>query len=217
MVGRELLVPWHWEDRRVLSEAETRQWTRGFSAAMLAKGIRRGDVDAACGTNGMSGHWTTQGSQAAVPTPEQWQKIVASFGDFGADLAAIVHKTERVKIPDGQVNGRPATRTGQANSRSIHGVTANPLVSITGYACACPDTSAPATPGVVLDVFGGTGTTALVADVLGRDGITVDLSADYCRLAEWRTTDPKQRAKAARVEAVEPVSDNQPDLFGGAA
>ena len=85
--------------------------------------------------------------------------------------------------------------------------------AITGYACACPDTSAPATPGVVLDPFGGTGTTALVADVLGRDGITVDLSADYCRLAEWRTTDPKQRARAARVEAVEPVSDDQPDLF----
>ncbi|MBK9156623.1 MAG: hypothetical protein IPM11_00565, partial [Micropruina sp.] len=41
----------------------------------------------------------------------------------------------------------------------------------------------------------------------------VDLSADYCRLAQWRTTDPKQRAKAARVEAVEPVSDDQPDLF----
>ena len=81
------------------------------------------------------------------------------------------------------------------------------------YACACPDTSAPTTPGVVLDPFGGTGTTALVADVLGRHGITVDLSADYCRLAEWRTTDPKQRAKAARVEAVEHVSDDQPDLF----
>ena len=91
------------------------------------------------------------------------------------------------------------------------------VAHITGYACACPDTTAPATPGVVLDPFGGTGTTALVADVLGRHGITVDLSADYCRLAAWRTTDPKQRAKAARVEAVEPVSDDQPDLFGGAA
>ena len=54
--------------------------------------------------------------------------------------------------------------------------------------------------GVVLDPFGGTGTTALVADVLGRDAISVDLSADYCRLATWRTTDPKQRAKAARRE-----------------
>ena len=87
------------------------------------------------------------------------------------------------------------------------------VAHITGYACACPDTSAPATPCVVLDPFGGTGTTALVADVLGRDGITVDLSADYCRLAEWRTSDPEQRAKAARVEPVDAPSPDQPDLF----
>ena len=75
-------------------------------------------------------------------------------------------------------------------------------------------------PAVIADPFGGTGTTALVASVLGRHGITVDLSADYCRLAEWRTTDPKQRAKAARVEAAEPVPDDQPSLLdfsGGAA
>jgi DNA modification methylase len=73
------------------------------------------------------------------------------------------------------------------------------VTSITGYACACPDTTAPATPGVVLDPFGGTGTTALVASVHGRVGISVDLSADYCRLAQWRTTDAKQREKAART------------------
>lgn len=84
---------------------------------------------------------------------------------------------------------------------------------ITGYSCACPDTSAPATPGVVLDPFGGTGTTALVADILGRHGISVDMSADYCRLAEWRTSDPVQRARAARVEPAPTVPDGQLDLF----
>ena len=52
--------------------------------------------------------------------------------------------------------------------------------------------------GVVLDPFGGTGTTALVADALGRHGISVDMSADYLRIAQWRTTDPRQRAKAAQ-------------------
>ena len=52
--------------------------------------------------------------------------------------------------------------------------------------------------GVVLDPFSGTGTTALVASALGRHGIGVDMSEDYCRLAAWRTTDPKQRARAAR-------------------
>ena len=89
-----------------------------------------------------------------------------------------------------------------------------------GTACACPEPTAPTTPGVVLDPFGGTGTTALVADALGRHGISVDMSADYCRLAEWRTTDPQQRAKAARRPFVPPVAqvDGQAsllDLLGG--
>lgn len=52
--------------------------------------------------------------------------------------------------------------------------------------------------GTVLDPFGGTGTTALVAHALGRHGISVDMSADYCRLARWRTSDPKQLERASR-------------------
>lgn len=40
--------------------------------------------------------------------------------------------------------------------------------------------------GVVLDPFCGTGTVPMVARVLGRRGIGVDLSSDYLRLAEWR-------------------------------
>lgn len=40
--------------------------------------------------------------------------------------------------------------------------------------------------GVVLDPFGGTGTTAGVAQTCDRIGISSDLSADYCRLAEHR-------------------------------
>lgn len=52
--------------------------------------------------------------------------------------------------------------------------------------------------GVVLDPFGGTGTTALVADALGRHGIHLEASADYNRIAAWRTTDPTQRAIAAQ-------------------
>ena len=70
-------------------------------------------------------------------------------------------------------------------------------------------------PAVVLDPFGGTGTTALVASALGRHGISVDMSADYCRLAEWRTTDPKQRAKAARKPYTPPVEqiNGQAELF----
>ena len=85
--------------------------------------------------------------------------------------------------------------------------------TITGEACACPEPTAPTRPAVVLDPFGGTGTSALVASVLGRHGISVDMSADYCRLAEWRTTDPDQIARAMRVDKPARQVDGQADLF----
>jgi DNA modification methylase len=68
--------------------------------------------------------------------------------------------------------------------------------------------------GVVLDPFGGTGTTALAAHALGRRGISVDLSADYCRLAEWRTSDPKEYAKTVKksVEVNSPRRTREPDV-----
>jgi hypothetical protein len=68
--------------------------------------------------------------------------------------------------------------------------------------------------GVIVDPFGGTGTTALVASVFGRVGITVDLSADYCRLATWRTQDPGERARAMDVPKPERPVDGQLDMFG---
>jgi DNA modification methylase len=84
---------------------------------------------------------------------------------------------------------------------------------ITGYECGCPEPTAPARPSLILDPCMGTGTTLLVADVLGRAGIGIDLSADYCRLARWRTTDPGERAKALQVPKPPPVIDGQESLF----
>jgi DNA modification methylase len=71
--------------------------------------------------------------------------------------------------------------------------------------------------GRVLDPFGGTGTTALVAHALGRHGISVDLSSDYCRLARWRTSDPAELARALEVEKPPKQVDGQAELFGGDA
>jgi hypothetical protein len=87
--------------------------------------------------------------------------------------------------------------------------------TITGYACGCPDTTAPTTPAVILDPFGGTGTTALAAKAAGRTGITIDMSADYCRLATWRTNDPGQLASAMQVDKPAPVAPDQLDLLEG--
>lgn len=71
--------------------------------------------------------------------------------------------------------------------------------------------------GRIVDPFGGTGTTALVADVLGRRGISVDRSADYCRLAAWRTTDPGERARALGLPKPPKPMDGQGDLFEAAS
>jgi DNA modification methylase len=76
-------------------------------------------------------------------------------------------------------------------------------------------TPPPARPAVVVDPFGGTGTSALVASVLGRTGITVDRSADYCRLARWRTSDPAERARALSVPKPPKQVDGQGSLFDG--
>ncbi len=91
---------------------------------------------------------------------------------------------------------------------------------ITGYACACPDTSSPAVPGVVLDPFGGTGTAAHVAAALGRVGVSADLSADYCRVAAHRQLQRDRAAKVLRVDKPKTELPGQGGLFddfGGVA
>jgi hypothetical protein len=84
---------------------------------------------------------------------------------------------------------------------------------LTGYACACDAPTAPTRPAVILDPFAGTGTVAVAARALGRDADLVDLSADYCRLARWRVTDPGERARALQVEKPKPVPVNADALF----
>lgn len=74
-------------------------------------------------------------------------------------------------------------------------------------------TPPPARPALVVDPFAGTGTSMLVAAAYGRIGIGVDRSADYCRLAQWRTSDPGERARALGVPKPPPVIDGQVSLF----
>lgn len=156
---------------------------------------------------------------AAFPT--EWpRRIIQGWSPRGVcvecgagrrPVVEVEHTATRKDRSASWIVGSAHHRTGDTTQGDERKIGAR--YAITGEACDCPEPTAPTTPGVVLDPFGGTGTTALVADVLGRHGISIDLSADYCRLAEWRTTDPKQRAKAARVEAAEPVPDDQLSLF----
>ena len=157
---------------------------------------------------------------AAFPT--EWpRRLILGWSPSGICLECGEGRRPMVfrgRTPDrpGRVQGRAVDALlgghgpdGRAGSRYAA------VVDITGYACACPDSSAPTRPAVVLDPFGGTGTTALVASVLGRVGITVDRSADYCRIAQWRTQDPGERARALGLPKPQPVPEGQPSLFEG--
>lgn len=65
--------------------------------------------------------------------------------------------------------------------------------------------------GTVLDPFGGAGTTALVADRLGRDAILIELNPAYADMAARRIRNDAPMF----VRFVEPKPDQRGDLDGG--
>jgi hypothetical protein len=185
------------EDRRI-SEEVTVAWCNAFADWCDSRGIRRKELDAAAGTADMGGWWASRlPHRCAVPTLQQYASLAQAWPDLPTHPGDALWETYERKIAwsyhshsDDELKG---LHRADPVARKVG-------ITITGYACACPEPTAPTTPAVVLDPFGGTGTTALVAKALGRHGISVDMSADYCRLAEWRTNDPDQLAKAMRVD-----------------
>lgn len=61
-----------------------------------------------------------------------------------------------------------------------------PLIETVGWAPTCECNAGEPIPCTVLDPFMGSGTTALVAALLGRDAVGVELSAEYSALARER-------------------------------
>jgi DNA modification methylase len=105
--------------------------------------------------------------------------------------------------------GKPAATMALSGADYASGAVTH---EITGYACDCPTPDAPTRPAVVLDPFGGTGTTSMVARALGRFGVNVDLSNDYLRLARWRIFQSGHATKT--VERTN--RDRQQTMFGAA-
>lgn len=123
--------------------------------------------------------------------PQEWPRriilgwspsgICTACGEGRRPVVDIDHEPGWVRRTDGSSGGN--RNAGEGVGQAVNN---RQLATITGYACACDDTSAPTRPAVILDPFGGTGTTAMVARALGRFGLSMDLSRDYLRLAQWR-------------------------------
>ena len=152
--------------------------------------------------------------------PLEWpRRIIAGWSPSGICLEC--GEGRRPVAVSTTVSGeaqRPAIAAGRklGGHHGQAGSTLGPrgvLAHIVGEACACDAPTAPTRPAVVLDPFGGTGTTGLAARALGRRAHLVDLSADYCRLAAWRVTDPGELARAMRVEKPPPPPEGVPSLL----
>lgn len=115
----------------------------------------------------------------------------------------MIHKSS--KIPDGAksaFNGNAPTNLGRCgtsidgtrNARNVWTIASQPF-SGAHFATMPPDLAercikAGTKPGdTVLDPFGGAGTTALVADRLGRSAILCELNPEYAKLARERISD----------------------------
>ena len=156
--------------------------------------------------------------------PMEWpRRIIRGWSPSGICVACVqgrrpvtdVDEPNRRDFAAGQHRRRGTLISGGVGTENLGIPAGERNRRITGYACGCDEPTADTTPAIVLDPFGGTGTTALVASVLGRHGISVDMSADYCRLAGWRTSDPGERARAAEMPKPKPViiPDGQEVLF----
>jgi len=142
-------------------------------------------------------HWDLPDHFAAFP-PELVRRIVLGWSPervcvvCGEGRRPVVertyrelHRQARNRAPRQELGDDGFRKDGGFAGRVESSVGSND-VAIVGEGCGCPIPDAPTTPGVVLDPMAGTGTTVGVAHKLGRHGIGVDLSHDYCRLAKWR-------------------------------
>ena len=134
--------------------------------------------------------------------------LMSKSARYFYDAAAIA---ETANYPEGSGNIRPGKEVGQAfmethenlykigpretrNKRSVWTVTTQPY-SEAHFATFPPDLIEPCIlagcpkSGIVLDPFGGAGTTGLVADRLGRNAFLIELNPEYAAMAESRIRD----------------------------
>jgi len=106
-----------------------------------------------------------------------------------------------------------------SSNRTIEGVVpsyASPEITTTGWraSCRCDADTVPCT---VLDPFGGSGTTGLVAHRLQRNAILIELNPDYAEMARHRITTDAPLFTAWAPAVTDPQDERMADLFAMAA
>jgi DNA modification methylase len=86
-------------DRQKGNRDEILRVTKFVREAAKAAGVTNRQIDETFGMNGMAGHWTSSTSQPAVPTAEQWPKLLdlLRVDEVPEELRSLVEKIIREK------------------------------------------------------------------------------------------------------------------------
>jgi hypothetical protein len=142
-------------------------------------------------------------SQCGAPWVRQTERSVAFTSGSG----------RAGNVPNGKHAGSMQSLSGEYDIRMGPSV----AITTTGWAPSCTHDAATVSC-TVLDPFSGAGTTALVADRLGRDAIGIDLSHAYMEMARERlTADSPLFTNLAAPVPEHPVETELADLFSYAA
>ena len=99
----------------------------------------------------------------------------------GADGSKIRnHNGESMNRPDGKRNKRSVWTVATQPYKGAHFATFPPALIIPCVLAGCPK------GGTVIDPFGGSGTTGMVAEAHGRNAILIELNYKYCELIKIR-------------------------------
>lgn len=142
---------------------------------------------------------------AAFPSSLPERAIKATTSEVGccvhcgANWERVAERTSSFPSTSGE-RGYPGRYGDAGQGAKFLGMPSIKTMSITtGWrpTCSCP-TAGPV-PCTVLDPFGGTGTTPIVASMLGRRGIALDLSGGYIEQAKTRYALALARSQSGRV------------------
>lgn len=187
------------------------------------------------GINGGEGHgrnarsvWTIatepfSGSHfATMPTELARRCILAGTSakgccpDCGAPWQRVVERGELAGEARIQTSARPAAAVRDVSSSSLLRTNGRTWREVrhAGWRATCACDAGEPVPCTVLDCFGGSGTTGLVADQLGRDAILIELNPDYAEMARRRIQHARARRHIGPVEQPAAVAVGQAELFG---
>ncbi len=157
--------------------------------------------ECSCGaTDGWVAHFATMPRELVRPCVKAGSSEAGCCAECGAPRRRIVEK-ELVKQYECRHGGFNAqgTSDGMVDMSESWSPGTNKATTL-GFSPTCDCATDETAPCVILDPFGGSGTTGIVAVEEGRDYVLIDVSEEYCELARARIA----RATAQPRFALEP-------------